>query len=185
MTVGLTPGSKDENSETSRAWFDEDTLELPDWVRPADENGRAWITEGSSTNRTGPSRISPWRPMPRRIPRPIQRPRPLPTGSSSGRRSHAPATKNGNITGYSVLTTETVPATTEDSAPPANATINADGGWTSMTMSFPRSPGGLAARLRQREGNVINGEVVAEIRDENGSLVGYTVVTVKNGVAVG
>lgn len=184
MTVGLTPGSKDENSETSRTWFDEDTLELPDWVRPADENGRAWITEGSSTESDGTVTNITVENDAAANSTTYTKTTTTPDGKLVRETVTCTRDENGNITGYSVLTTETVPATTEDSAPPANATINADGGWTSYDYELPEKPEVASPPDCDSEGNVINGEVVAEIRDENGSLVGYTVVTVKNGVAV-
>lgn len=184
VTVGLTPGSKDENSETSRAWFDEDTLELPDWVRPADENGHAWITEGSSTESDGTVTNITVENDAVANSTTYTKTTTTPDGKLVRETVTCTRDENGNITGYSVLTTETVPATTEDSAPPANATINADGGWTSYDYELPEKPEVASPPDCDSEGNVINGEVVAEIRDENGSLVGYTVVTVKNGVAV-
>lgn len=184
VTVGLTPGSNDENSETSRAWFDEDTLELPDWVRPADENGRAWITEGSSTESDGTVTNITVETDAAANSTAYTKTTTTPDGKLVRETVTCTRDENGNITGYSVLTTETVPATTEDSAPPANATINADGGWTSYDYELPEKPEVASPPDCDSEGNVINGEVVAEIRDENGSLVGYTVVTVKNGVAV-
>lgn len=185
VTVGLTPGSKDENSETFRAWFDEDTLELPDWVRPADENGRAWITEGSSTESDGTVTNITVENDAAANSTTYTKTTTTPDGKLVRETVTCTRDENGNITGYSVLTTETVPATTEDSAPPANATINADGVWTSYDYELPEKPEVASPPDCDSEGNVINGEVVAEIRDENGSLVGYTVVTVKNGVAVG
>lgn len=184
VTVGLTPGSEDENSETSRAWFDEDTLELPDWMRPADENGRAWITEGSSTESDGTVTNITVENDAAANSTTYTKTTTTPDGKLVRETVTCTRDENGNITGYSVLTTETVPATTEDSAPPANATINADGGWTSYDYELPEKPEVASPPDCDSEGNVINGEVVAEIRDENGSLVGYTVVTVKNGVAV-
>ena len=184
VTVGLTPGSEDENSETSRAWFDEDTLELPDWVRPADENGRAWITEGSSTESDGTVTNITVENDAAANSTTYTKTTTTPDGKLVRETVTCTRDENGNITGYSVLTTETVPATTEDSAPPVNATINADGGWTSYDYELPEKPEVASPPDCDSEGNVINGEVVAEIRDENGSLVGYTVVTVKNGVAV-
>lgn len=184
VTVGLTPGSEDENSETSRAWFDEDTLELPDWVRPEDENGRAWITEGSSTESDGTVTNITVETDAAANSTTYTKTTTTPDGKLVRETVTCTRDENGNITGYSVLTTETVPATTEDSAPPANATINADGGWTSYDYELPEKPEVASPPDCDSDGNVINGEVVAEIRDENGSLVGYTVVTVKNGVAV-
>lgn len=184
VTVGLTPGSEDENRETSRAWFDEDTLELPDWVRPEDENGRAWITEGSSTESDGTVTNITVENDAAANSTTYTKTTTTPDGKLVRETVTCTRDENGNITGYSVLTTETVPATTEDSAPPANATINADGGWTSYDYELPEKPEVASPPDCDSEGNVINGEVVAEIRDENGSLVGYTVVTVKNGVAV-
>ncbi len=184
VTVGLTPGSEDENRETSRAWFDEDTLELPDWVRPEDENGRAWITEGSSTESDGTVTNITVENDAAANSTTYTKTTTTPDGKLVREKVTCTRDENGNITGYSVLTTETVPATTEDSAPPANATINADGGWTSYDYELPEKPEVASPPDCDSEGNVINGEVVAEIRDENGSLVGYTVVTVKNGVAV-
>ena len=184
VTVSLTPGNGDEQSELTGAWFDESTLDIPEWVRPTGESGPEWITEGSSSEESGVVTNVTVQVDPDTNTRTYTRTITSPDGKVTRETVSYTTDENGNIIGYDAMTTESEPATTEQTEPPENATVHADGGWTTYGYELPEKPTVATDPKCDEEGNVIDGEIVAEILDGNGQTAGYMVVRIENGKPV-
>ena len=181
VTIVITPGGKDEKSENADAWFDEDKLDIPEWIRKDDGEGTKWITDGSSKEENGiVTNVTV-----ENVGSDTTYTRKITDTDGKIREEKVIFTRdaNGRITGYRTETSETVPATTEETTPPENAEISAEGGKTSYEFKLPEKPI-VSEPEKDSDGNVLNGQVVAELRNGDGNVVGYTVVTIEDGKAV-
>nr|WP_311565686.1 Cys-Gln thioester bond-forming surface protein [Peptoniphilus grossensis] len=181
VTVELKPGQSQEKTEEMDAWFDEDTLGIPDWIRKKDGDTSTWITEGSSNEEDGSitnvtvTKAENSTTYTRRISKP--------NGEVVEEKITYTRDAKGRITGYETETKETVSETTDETTPPANAEIHADGGWKDLVYELPERPQ-VEEPERDKNGKVINGKVVGEIRDKNGKLAGYTEIEIRDGKVV-
>lgn len=182
VTVTLKPDGKEVTaSEPAAAWFEEETLNVPDWIRKKDGETAVWITEGSSSEENGTvtnvtvETAGSDTTYTRRIT--------APDGTVIEEKAVCTRDGEGRITGYHMEQTTTTPSTTESTEPPDNAELHADGGWTTYGYELPEKPTVPEAE-KDADGNVICGQIVAELHDETGKVVGYTVVTIENGKAV-
>lgn len=181
VTIVLTPGGKDEKSENADAWFDEDKLDISEWIRKDDGEGTKWITDGSSKEENGiVTNVTV-----ENVGSDTTYTRKITDTDGKIREEKVIFTRdaNGRITGYRTEISETVPATTEETTPPENAEISAEGGKTSYEFKLPEKPI-VSEPEKDSDGNVLNGQVVAELRNGDGNVVGYTVVTIEDGKAV-
>lgn len=181
VTVELEPGKTDEKTEEMDAWFDEDTLDIPEWIKQKEGETSTWITEDSSKEEDGNvtnvtvETVDNSTTYTRKIT--------APDGKVTEEKITYTRDAKGRITGFETETKETVSETTEETTPPENAEIHADGGWKELVYELPEKPEVEEAE-RDEEGNVINGKVVAEIHDKDGNVAGYTEVEIKNGKVV-
>ena len=181
ITLVLDPGETSQESENAPAWFQEDTLSIPEWIRRQDSGTPVWITGDSSTEQDGTvtnitvETTGSDTTYTRRIT--------APDGTVTEEKATYTRDDQGRITGYHMETAVITPATSIHTAPPENAEIHADGGWTTCDYELPEKPT-VPEPEKDADGNVLNGQMVAELRDGNGSVVGYTVVTIQNGMAV-
>ena len=180
FTVELTPGGSAESSEAADAWLDEGTIDIPDWVKADD----TWISEDSTSEDNG---------IITKVQVSIDAQTNTTTytrtvyGTDGQQTTETVAytrDKEGRITGYSTLKTTTTSATTEDSAPPENAEINPNGGWTSLDYEPPEKPTPANEPVYDADGKILSGDLVSEIYDDEGKLTGYTVITFENGKPV-
>lgn len=180
LTVELTPGGSAESSEAADAWLDEGTIDIPDWVKADD----TWISEDSTSEDNG---------VITKVQVSIDAQTNTTTytrtvyGTDGQQTTETVAytrDKEGRITGYSTLKATTTSATTEDSAPPENAEINPNGGWTSLDYEPPEKPTPANEPVYDADGKILSGDLVSEIYDDEGKLTGYTVITFENGKPV-
>lgn len=180
VTVELKPDGSAESSEAADAWLDEDTIDVPDWVKA----GYTWISEDSSSEDNG---------VITKVQVSVDEQTNTTTytrtvyGTDGQQTTETVAytrDKEGRITGCSTLKTTTTSAVTEDSAPPESAEINPDGGWTSLDYEPPEKPAPANTPIYDAEGKILSGDVVSEIYDDEGKLTGYTVITFENGKPV-
>lgn len=183
VTIALKPGEKKEVTVDMNAWFDEDTLGIPEWIRHKDGETPTWISEntskkdedGSITNITI-AKAENSTTYTRKIT--------APDGKVTEEKITYTRDANGRITGYNTETKETVSETTEETTPPANAEIHADGGWKELVYELPEKPE-IPEAERDENGKVVNGKILGEIHDKDGKLAGYTEVEIVNGKVVG
>lgn len=163
-----------------KEWSDEGTIDIPDWVKADD----TWISEDSTSEDNG-------------VITKVQVSIDVQTNTTTYTRTvygtdgqqttetvACTRDKEGRITGYSTLKTTTTSATTEDSAPPENAEINPNGGWTSLDYEPPEKPTPANEPVYDADGKILSGDLVSEIYDDEGKLTGYTVITFENGKPV-
>lgn len=163
-----------------KEWSDEGTIDIPDWVKADD----TWISEDSTSEDNG-------------VITKVQVSIDAQTNTTTYTRTvygtdgqqttetvACTRDKEGRITGYSTLKTTTTSATTEDSAPPENAEINPNGGWTSLDYEPPEKPTPANEPVYDADGKILSGDLVSEIYDDEGKLTGYTVITFENGKPV-
>ncbi len=186
VTVNLTPGEEDEKSETAQAWFDESTLDLPDWVR-TDSDGKATWAEPSHSENDGVTddiAVSTTTDTESDTTTTTYT-RTLVGKDGKTVRETVTCKRNaeGKITDYSVVTDEIESITTESTTPPENASTPNSESKTSYSFELPEKPT-VPEPAYAPDGKVLNGQVVAEVCDNNGKVVGYTVVTIENGNAV-
>lgn len=185
VTVTLTPGGEETQREDAAAWFNEDTLGLPSWVRPTGEAGPEWLTGGSSSEDSGviTNILVETHEHDTTYTRIIS----LPDGTVTTEIVTCRRDNQGRITAYSIQKTRTESTsvtTTLHSEPPPQAAIHADGGWTELEYEPPQPPAVRPDPELDAQGNIYNGEMLMEIRNESSNLVGYTVATIENGVPV-
>lgn len=182
VTVTLTPGEMDEETEEMNAWFNEDTLNIPDWIRQKDGETATWITENTSKEENGSvtnvtvEKTENSTTYVRKITKPDGR-------VTEEKITYIRDQKN-RITGYDTESKEILSETTEEMTPPQNAEIHADGGWKELVYELPDKPETEEEPEKDEDGHVINGTVVAEIRDQEGNVAGYTKVEIKDGKIV-
>lgn len=161
-------------------WLDGGTIDIPDWVKADD----TWISEDSTSEDNG---------IITKVQVSIDAQTNTTTytrtvyGTDGQQTTETVAytrDKEGRITGYSTLKTTTTSATTEDSAPPENAEINPNGGWTSLDYEPPEKPTPANEPVYDADGKILSGDLVSEIYDDEGKLTGYTVITFENGKPV-
>lgn len=188
VTVNLTPGEEDEKSETAQAWFDEGTLDLPDWVRTENGGKAAWAEASHSENDgvTDDISVSTVADTESNTTTTTYT-RTLVGKDGKTVRETVTCKRNaeGKITDYSVVTDEIESITTE--ATPAaqgesEGTPNSESK-TSYSFELPEKPT-VPEPTYAPNGKVLNGQVVAEVCDDSGKVVGYTVVTIENGNVV-
>ncbi len=181
VTVELKPGEEKEATVDMNAWFDEDTLGIPSWIRQKDGDTSNWITEDSSDEEDGSitnitvTNAENSTTYTRKITRP--------NGKITEEKITYTRDANGRITGYETETKETVSETTEETTPPANAEIHADDGWKELVYELPEKPV-VEKPERYENGKVKNGKVVLEIHDKDGNVAGYTEVEIQDGKIV-
>ncbi|WP_138160646.1 thioester domain-containing protein [Peptoniphilus catoniae] len=181
VTIELKPGEKKEVTVDMNAWFDEDTLGIPDWIRHKDGDTSNWITEDSSDEEDGSitnitvTNAENSTTYTRKITKP--------DGKVTEEKITYTRDAKGRITGYETETKETVSETTVETNPPANAEIHADGGWKELVYELPEKPQ-VPEPERDENGKVVNGKILAEIHDKDGNIAGYTEVEIKDGKVV-
>lgn len=181
VTIKLKPGEKKEVTVNMNAWFDEDTLGIPDWIRQKDGETSKWITEDSSNEEDGSitnitiTKAENSTTYTRKITKP--------DGKVTEEKITYTHDENGKITGYETETKETVSETTVETTPPANAEIHADGGWKELVYELPEKPVVEEPEMDEN-GKVKNGKVVVEIHDKDGKVAGYTEVEIRDGKVV-
>lgn len=181
VTVELQPGETKEKTEQMDAFFDDDTLDIPEWIRQKEGETVTWTTENSSKEEEGSitnitvEKAENTTTYTRKIT--------TPDGKVTEEKIIYTRDEKGRITGYETETKEIVSETTEELTPPENAEIHADGGWKELVYEMPEKPVVEEAE-RDEEGNVINGKVVAEIHDNSGRALGYTTVEIVGGKIV-
>lgn len=181
VTVELKPGEEKEVTVDMNAWFDEDTLGIPDWIRHKDGDTSNWITEDSSDEKDGSiTNITVTKAVNSKT---YTRKITTPDGKVTEEKITYTLDAKGRITGYETETKETVSETTVETTPPANAEIHADGGWKELVYELPEKP--LVEEPEMDEnGKVKNGKVVLEIHDKDGNVAGYTEVEIVDGKVV-
>lgn len=186
VTVDLAPGEEDEKSETAQAWFDESTLDLPDWVRTDSDGKAAWAEPSHSENDgvTDDIAVSTAADSENNTTTTTYT-RTLVGKDGKTVRETVTCKRNaeGKITDYSVVTDEIESITTESTTPPENASTPNSESKTSYSFELPEKPT-VPEPTYAPNGKVLNGQVVAEVCDNSGKVVGYTVVTIENGNVV-
>ena len=139
VTVTLTPGGEETQREDAAAWFNEDTLGLPSWVRPTGEAGPEWLTGGSSSEDSGviTNILVETHEHDTTYTRIIS----LPDGTVTTEIVTCRRDNQGRITAYSIQKTRTESTsvtTTLHSEPPPQAAIHADGGSNTSLLSRRR-----------------------------------------------
>lgn len=187
VTLELTPGQTDSESKEAKAWFDDSTLNLPSWVRSESDGKTTWAEPSHSENNGVTDDIS------------VSTVTDDTTGTKTdtytrtvvgadGKTVREVVTckrnSRGYITDYSVETYEIESITTESTALPDNASAPSGEGSKTYGFELPEKPT-VPEPSYAPDGSVENGQIVAELCDASGNVVGYTVVTVKNGTVVG
>lgn len=196
LTVELKPGDEDiKDREKADTWFDESTLGLPDWVYQKGEDGSAtWAGESSAEDNGTVTTVtvsSGTADESGKTATSYVRTVTAPDGSTSTQTVHCVRDAEGRIVSYNV---ETVNVKTDASggATPSEGASSGGGeggdsgaGKTSSvtTVELPEKPA-VTVTEYYADGTVKNGEVVTELLDGSGNVVGYTVTTLKDGVAV-
>ncbi|MEJ8752416.1 Cys-Gln thioester bond-forming surface protein [Lagierella sp. ICN-221743] len=181
VTIELKPGEEKEVTVDMNAWFDEDTLGIPDWIRQKDGDTSNWIIEDSSDEEDGSitnitiTKAENSTTYTRKIT--------TPDGKVTEEKITYTHDENGRITGYETETKETVSETTVETTPPANAEIHADGGWKELVYELPEKPHVEEPEMDEN-GKIKNGKVIVEIHDKNGNVAGYTEVEIRDGKVV-
>ena len=181
ITIELEPGITQEKTADMDAWYDEDTLGIPDWIRQKNGETSTWITDNSSNEEDGTitnitvNKEESSTTYTRKITKP--------NGTTTEEKITYTRDAKGRITGYETETKETISETTEETTPPANAEIHADGTWKALAYELPEKPEVPVAE-KDENGKVLNGKVVSEIYDEDGRLAGYTELEIKDGKIV-
>lgn len=198
ITVDLQPGDTGDKSvtekKTANTWFDDDSLDLPDWVRQKGEDGAVtWATDNrgedggtvtditvttGATDESGKTATSYVRTVT------------APDGSTSTETVRCVRDAEGRIVGYDIETmrVETAPdaGTTPPDASSASGAQSATSAAKTITVTSVELPAKPTAAVTDYydDGSVKNGEVVLELCDADGNVIGYTVVTKKDGVTV-
>ena len=181
VTVELKPGEEKEVTVDMNAWFDEDTLGIPDWIRHKDGDTSNWITEDSSYEKDGSiTNITVTKAVNSKT---YTRKITTPDGKVTEEKITYTLDAKGRITRYETETKEIVSETTNETTPPANAEIHADGGWKELVYELPEKPNVEEPEIDEN-GKVKNGKVVLEIHDKDGNVAGYTEVEIIDGKVV-
>lgn len=183
VDIELVPGGTDEQSEVAQTWFDEASLDLPDWVMSTREGITSWATPSHSEDNGATTDVSVNTDETGNT---TTYTRTVTTADGKIVKETVTYVRNGGrLTDYSVVSEEVVSTTSESTEPAENAACTtADGSSKSYAFELPEKPT-VETPEYAPDGSVLNGEIVAEICDASGAVVGYTVVTMKNGVAVG
>lgn len=196
LTVDLKPGDEAiKDSEKADTWFDESTLGLPDWVYQKGEDGSAtWAGESSAEDNgtvTTVTVTSGTADESGKTATSYVRTVTAPDGSTSTQTVHCVRDTEGRIVSYNIETVNVKTDASGGAAPSEGASSGGGEGGDSgagktssvTTVELPEKPA-VTVTEYYADGTVKNGEVVTELLDASGNVVGYTVTTLKDGVAV-
>lgn len=186
VTLDLTPGKNDSKSKDAETWFDDSTLDLPSWVRSESDGKTTWAEASHSETNGVTDDIS------------VSTETDEATGTKTDTYTRTVAGEDGKtiretvvckrnsrgyITDYSVETYEIESTTTESTTLPENAGAPSGEGSKTYGFELPEKPT-VPEPSYAPDGSVENGQIVAELCDASGNVVGYTVVKVENGTVV-
>lgn len=195
LDVTLKPGSDgkgDEEHASAKAstWFDEDSLNLPDWVRQKDgDDNVAWATDGSSEDNgtiTNITVTTGTKDEKGETATNYVRTVTSPDGSRTTQTVRCVRDENGHVVAYNVETVEVESVANDGATPPdASSAGGTSTGKANSVTSFelPEKPDATVIDY-YADGSVKNGEVVLELCDSSGRVIGYSVATMLEGVPV-
>lgn len=194
LDVILTPGSDGkgdgENASASAdTWFDEDSLNLPDWVRQKDEaDNVTWATPGSSEDNgtiTNITVTTGTKDEKGETATDYVRTVTSPDGSRTSQTVRCVRDDKGRVVGYNVETVTVESVANDGATPPeaSSASVSTGKANNVTTFELPKKPAATVTDYYPDD-SVENGEVVLELCDASGKVIGYSVATVVDGVRV-